>query len=102
MSPEQGLFSFEGKDAATRFAAELISEHFIHDISEIIRTQEMSYRRFAEKELLYRLNSEDAPPLIILERFRDLMQKYSHYSKGTELIFAVAADTAEYYIRLLC
>ena len=61
-----------------------------------------SYSRWAAEELMERLKKETTtPPLILIEEFRDKMDKYSCLNPSTSFIFSVAKDTAECIIDLL-
>lgn len=104
-SPEQGLFSFGFNDPAKEHVLQMIAEYLEKDIPSIIygrsEMHKQSYSRWAAKELLSRLRITDAPPLIILESFRDEMRCYMSYSPTAQNIFLAAANTAEHFIRLL-
>ena len=61
-----------------------------------------SYSRWAIKEILIRLEeNQDTPPLIIIEEFRDQMDKYSCLNQFTSHQFSCAKDMAEWVIDLL-
>lgn len=60
-----------------------------------------SYSRWAAEELMASLKKETTPPLILIEEFRDKMDKYSCLNPSTSFIFSVAKDTAECIIDLL-
>lgn len=61
-----------------------------------------SYSRWAIKEILTRLEeNQDTPPLIIIEEFRDQMNKYSCLNQFTSHQFSCAKDMAEWVIDLL-
>ena len=61
-----------------------------------------SYSRWSIKEILIRLEeNQDTPPLIIIEEFRDQMDKYSCLNQFTSHQFSCAKDMAEWVIDLL-
>lgn len=65
-------------------------------------SQQKSYSRWAVKELLSQLKTHpETPPLIIIEEFRDQMDKYSCLNPHTSYIFSCAKDMAEWIIDLL-
>lgn len=61
-----------------------------------------SYLRWAVDEILVLLeNSNDTPPLLVIEEFRDKMDRYSCLNSRTSYVFSCAKDTAEWIIDLL-
>ena len=61
-----------------------------------------SYARWAANELLIELQRrKHMPPLIVMEEFRNKMDRYSLKKGPCSWIFSVAKDTAETLIDLL-
>lgn len=61
-----------------------------------------SYSRWAAKELIACLEKNPTtPPLLVIEEFRDKMDRYACQNKDSSYIFSVAYDMAEYIIDLL-
>jgi hypothetical protein len=64
--------------------------------------EQMSYMRWAGREILSRLiKNPDIPPLITIEEFRDEMDSYSCVNSRTSYIFSCAKDMAEWIVDLL-
>ena len=58
--------------------------------------EQISYSRWAADEILRELEeNEDAPPLRIIETFRDKMERYSHYNEQANFIFSTVCSVAE-------
>ncbi len=61
-----------------------------------------SYTKWAARELLIRLEkNRGLPPLVIIEEFRDQMDRYSTMNVRTSYPFSCAKDLAEWIIDLL-
>lgn len=61
-----------------------------------------SYSKWAARELLIRLEqNRGLPPLMIIEDFRDQMDRYSTMNIRTSYPFSCAKDMAEWIIDLL-
>ena len=61
-----------------------------------------SYSKWAARELLIRLEkNKGRPPLMIIEEFRDQMDRYSTMNVRTSYPFSFAKDMAEWIIDLL-
>ena len=61
-----------------------------------------SYSKWAARELLIRLEkNKGRPPLMIIEEFRDQMDRYSTMNVRTSYPFSCAKDMAEWIIDLL-
>ena len=61
-----------------------------------------SYSKWAARELLIRLEkNKGRPPLMIIEEFRDQMDRYSTMNVLTSDPFSVAKDMTEWIIDLL-
>lgn len=64
--------------------------------------EQESYSRWAINEILTLLeNSDNTPPLIVIEQFRDKMDRYSCINPRTSYVFSCAKDIAEWIIDLL-
>lgn len=64
--------------------------------------QQESYSRWAARELLVRLEkNRTTPPLVLIEEFRDQMDRYSCVNMRTSYVFSCAKDMAEWIIDLL-
>lgn len=64
--------------------------------------EQESCSRWAAREILLLLEkNRDTPPLIIIEEFRDQMDKYSCLNRLTSYRFSCAKDMAEWIIDLL-
>jgi glyoxylate utilization-related uncharacterized protein len=61
-----------------------------------------SYSRWAAKEIMtLLLQNRDTPPLLVIEQFRDKMDRYSCINIETSYQFSVAKDMADWIIDLL-
>lgn len=61
-----------------------------------------TYSLWASRELLNELRKNKAkPPLIVMEDFRDKMDRYSCMNPATSFIFSVAKDTVEMFIDMI-
>lgn len=60
------------------------------------------YSLWAARELLNELRKNKSnPPLIVMENFRDKMDRYSCVNPATSFIFSVAKDTIEMFIDMI-
>lgn len=60
------------------------------------------YSLWAARELLNELRkNRSKPPLIVMENFRDKMDRYSCVNPSTSFIFSVAKDTTEIFIDMI-
>ena len=60
------------------------------------------YSLWAARELLNELRKNRSnPPLIVMENFRDKMDRYSCVNPSTSFIFSVAKDTTEIFIDMI-
>lgn len=60
------------------------------------------YSLWAARELLNELRkNRPKPPLIVMEDFRDKMDRYSCVNPATSFIFSVAKDTIEMFIDMI-
>lgn len=60
------------------------------------------YSLWAARELLNELRKNRSnPPLIVMENFRDKMDRYSCMNPSTSFIFSVAKDTIEMFIDMI-
>ena len=60
------------------------------------------YSLWAARELLNELRkNKNKPPLIVMEDFRDKMDRYSCVNPATSFIFSVAKDTIEMFIDMI-
>lgn len=60
------------------------------------------YSLWAARELLNELRKNRSnPPLIVMENFRDKMDRYSCINPSTSFIFSVAKDTTEIFIDMI-
>lgn len=61
-----------------------------------------TYSLWAARELLNELRkNKGKPPLIVIEDFRDKMDRYSCMNPATSFIFSVAKDTVEMFIDMI-
>lgn len=60
-----------------------------------------SYCKSAIKEMIELIRNTDIPPLVILESYRDTMEKFKIIDPRTSGMFVTGEVTAEYFIRLL-
>lgn len=61
-----------------------------------------TYSLWAARELLNELRkNKGKPPLIVMEDFRDKMDRYSCMNPATSFIFSVAKDTVEMFIDMI-
>lgn len=61
-----------------------------------------TYSLWASRELLNELRkNKGKPPLIVMEDFRDKMDRYSCMNPATSFMFSVAKDTVEMFIDMI-
>lgn len=61
-----------------------------------------TYSIWSARELLNELRkNKNKPPLVVMEDFRDKMDRYSCMSPTTSFIFSVAKDTTEMFIDMI-
>lgn len=61
-----------------------------------------TYSIWAARELLNELRkNKNKPPLVVMEDFRDRMDRYSCMNPATSFIFSVAKDTVEMFIDMI-
>lgn len=62
--------------------------------------KQLSYSKWAVKEIVKCLEDMKTPPLTVIENFRDKMLSYAGLNKRNDLIFSTAASAAEDIIDL--
>lgn len=61
-----------------------------------------TYSIWVARELLNELRkNKNKPPLVVMEDFRDRMDRYSCMNPATSFIFSVAKDTTEMFIDMI-
>lgn len=89
-------------DRVTGYVLHTVEEYLQKDMAkQCFHAECQSYSRAAAKELYFRLVNSHEPPLIVLERFRDTMNRYAAVNPATQEIFSTASATAEYIIGCL-
>ena len=84
---------------ANKIAVDIVEDYIISlDVLGVWQgytLKQLSYSRYAALELLKRLKKDcEAPPLLIIERFRDKMDAYSRLNRRNDFIFTAARDVA--------
>ena len=94
------------KDIVTEQVLSIV-ENYIDDMAYIPREDltNYSYKKYMVEKLYSELLANDIPPLIapliVIEKFRDKMNKYASINPNTENIFLTGKEVAEYFIHLL-
>lgn len=73
---------------------------FVHE-QQGYSLEQMSYSKWAVDEIFKYLDEQKtSAPLVVIENFRDRMDRYSRLNEKNGLIFSVACETAENIIDL--
>lgn len=64
--------------------------------------EEQSACRWAMDEVIFRLATDDEPPLVVIENFREEMMRYSRLNKYTQHLFTAAEKITDELANELC